>query len=117
MKKTVSMEHSKIKYPRMIEGAKNDIRKYIKRERRKKLPEGVDYWDFDCRFGDVEADAKVIHLTEINGCIDDVAKRELMSFYVEILAKEGVRNKPEKKGGKSDVPQPDLPKLKGFSEE
>ena len=61
MKKTFNLTHPKIKYPRMVDAAKNEVRKYIKRERRKELPEGVDFWDFDCRFGDAEAEAKVIH--------------------------------------------------------
>ena len=33
---------------RLLEAAKHDIRKYVKRCRRADLPEGVDYWDFDC---------------------------------------------------------------------
>lgn len=113
MKKTFSMEHPKIKYPRMVEGTKNQIRKYIKRERRKELPEGVDFWDFDCKFGDTEAEAKAVHLKEMDGCIDDAATRGLMSFYVEILAKEGVRASSEKK---REVIIPEVPKPKGFGE-
>lgn len=91
MKKTVELTHPKIKYPRLIEGAKHSIRKYIKRERRKKLPADADFWDFDCRFGDVEAEAKVVHWAELDACIDAVAERELGSFYIEILAKPGYR--------------------------
>ncbi|MBT8042138.1 MAG: hypothetical protein KJN98_03140 [Pontiella sp.] len=72
MKKSFDLTHEKIKYPRMVEAVKNEIRKYIKRERRKELPEGVDFWDFDCRFGDTEAEAKGIHLSEIDGCINDI---------------------------------------------
>ena len=93
MKKTFNLIHPKIKYPRMVEGSKNEIRKYIKRERRNELPDGVDFWDFDCRFGDTEADAKKIHLAEIDACINDAEKRELKSFYAEILRKEGIRGK------------------------
>ncbi len=98
MKKTFELTHPKIKYPRLVEGVKNDVRKYIKRERRKELPADVDFWDFDCKFGDTEAEAKVIHLSEIDKCITDAEKRELKSFYVEILAKEGVRSKKPKEG-------------------
>lgn len=93
MKKTIDLTHPKIKYDRMVEGVKNDVRKYLKRERRKELPEGTDFWDFDCKFGDTEAEAKVIHLAEIDKCINDAAARELQSFYVEILAKPGIRTK------------------------
>lgn len=106
MKKTFNLTHPKIKYPRMIEATKNEIRKYIKRERRKELPEDVDYWDFDCKFGDTEAEAKEIHLAEIDKCINDAEQRELTSFYVEIIRTEGVRKKP----------MPNVPKPKGFGD-
>ena len=40
------------KHPdRVLDAVKHDIRKYMKRERRDPLPEGADFWDFDCRFG------------------------------------------------------------------
>ncbi|MDF7826922.1 DUF6172 family protein [Pontiellaceae bacterium B12227] len=113
MKKTITLTHEKIKYPRLIEAAKSEVRKYVKRERRRTLPAGVDYWDFDCKFGDTEADAKTVHLTEIDACISDIEKRELKSFYVEVLRKEGVRSKPEKA---ERVVKMDIPKPKGFGE-
>ncbi|NCD34986.1 MAG: hypothetical protein EOL87_16410 [Spartobacteria bacterium] len=97
MKKTFTLIHPKKKYPRMIEGVKHEIRKYMKRERRKELAEGVDFMDFDCKFGDSEDEAKVIHYAEIDTYIDNAEARELTSFYVEILAKPGYRKKrPEK---------------------
>lgn len=114
MKKTFDLTHEKIKYPRRVDAVKNEIRKYIKRERRKELPEGTDFWDFDCRFGDAEADAKVIHLSELDACINNIAKRELKSFYVEILAKPESRTKKPKPG--DEPPHPVLPKIKTFGE-
>ena len=101
----------------MVDSVKNDIRKYIKRERKKDLPSGIDFWDFDCKFGDTEADAKVIHLTEIDKCINDIQARELTSFYVEILVKDGVRAKPEaEEVVPFEPPKPVLPKMKTFGE-
>ena len=92
MKKTYSLIHPKIKVPRLVDSIKHDVRKYLKRERRKKLPEGADYWDFDCKFGSTEDDAKVVHVAEISKSIDSALDQELDSFYVEILAKPGHRN-------------------------
>ena len=111
MKKTFELTHPKIKYTRLIEGVKNDVRKYIKRERRQELSDGIDFWDFDCRFGDVEAEAKTIHLSEIDSCIADAEARGLLSFYIEILAKPGVRTKKPRPG---DAPKP--LEMKGFGE-
>ncbi len=93
MKKTFKLIHPKIKYARLVEAVKHDVRKYLKRERRKELPDGVDFWDFDCRFGDTESEAKTVHVAEICPLIDDAETRELESFYVEILAKAGHRTK------------------------
>ena len=92
MKKTYSLIHPRIKVPRLVDSIKHDVRKYLKRERRKELPEGVDYWDFDCKFGPTEDDAKVVHVAEISKSIDSALDQELDSFYVEILAKPGHRN-------------------------
>lgn len=96
MKKTIPLSHPKITYARMVEASKNELRKYVKRERRKPLPEGSDFWDFACKFGDTEAEAATVHLAEIDGRIDDAEKRGLLSFYVEIIAKAATRSKKEK---------------------
>ena len=93
MKKTIALTHPKIKTPRLIEAAKHDAKKYLKRERNKKLPEGIDYWDFDCKYGATEKQAGTIHSSEINKHIDQAEQQGLESFYLEILAKPGIRNK------------------------
>jgi hypothetical protein len=91
MKKTFVLSHPKIKLPRLVESIKHEVKKYLKRERNKTLPNGADYWDFDCRFGTDKDSAEVIHLATINKHIDEAEKNELESFYLEILAKPGVR--------------------------
>ncbi len=93
MKKTFSLTHPKIKLPRLVEAAKHEVKKYLKRERNKQLPEGADYWDFDCKYGVTEQQAEVIHLAEINKYIDQAEQQGLESFYLELLAKPGIRNK------------------------
>lgn len=93
MKKTFKLSHPKIKYDRLIEAVRHDVKKYIKRERNKTLPEGVDFWDFDCKFGNTSEDVQVIHLAEIPKYIDQVKAQQLESFYLEIIAKPGVRTK------------------------
>lgn len=95
MKKTFALTHPKIKLARLIEAAKYEVKKYLKRERNKSLPEGVDYWDFDCKYGHTEQEAKVIHLSQINKSIDEAEQQKLESFYLEILAKPGYRTKKE----------------------
>ena len=93
MKKTFQLTDAKIKRDRLIEKVRHEINKYIKRERNKKLPEGVDFWDFDCKFGPTIEEAKTIHLSEITKNIDQARDLQLESFYLEILAKPGLRTK------------------------
>ncbi len=91
MKKTFNLVPEGKNRDRVLDAVKHEIRKYIKRERRRELPEGVDYWDFDCKFGATPEVAEVVHLSAITGLIDGVAKDEGPQFYVEILAKHGHR--------------------------
>jgi len=95
MKKTFKLTHEKIKTPRLVDAIKHEVKKYIKRERRRVLPESADFWDFDCRFGANEASSKAIHLSEINKSISWAESEQLKNFYLEILAKPGSRNKPD----------------------
>lgn len=95
MRKTFALTHPKIKVERLVEGAKHDVKKYLKRERKKSLPEGADYWDFDCKFGHSADEAKEVHLSEVNKCIDEVAQLKLEAFYCEILAKPGYRKQDD----------------------
>jgi hypothetical protein len=91
MKKTFQL-HVQGKHPeRLLEAIKHEIRKYIKRERRRDLPEGVDFWDFDCKFGTTLETAEVVHLNDITVRMDEVAQAQGSQCYVEILAKHGVR--------------------------
>jgi hypothetical protein len=76
---------------RVLEAVKHEIRKYLKRERRRELPEGVDFLDFDCRFGATKETAEVVHLSALIGQLDAVAREGGAQAYVEILAKPGVR--------------------------
>ncbi|MBJ7538763.1 DUF6172 family protein [Marinomonas transparens] len=86
MKKTFTLSHPKIAYPRLIEAAKSDVKKYLKRERNKALPEHADFWGFDCKFGQSEELAEVIHVAAINEKMDFAESQEWPAFYLEILA-------------------------------
>ncbi|VAW59239.1 hypothetical protein MNBD_GAMMA08-639 [hydrothermal vent metagenome] len=93
MKKTFELTHEKIKPERRVEAVKHEIRKYIKRERGKQLSSDVDFCDFDCRFGATFESSEVIHLSEIDKSIDWAVSEQLPSFYLEIVAKPGIRKK------------------------
>lgn len=93
MKKTFKLSHEKIKLPRLVDAIKHEVNKYLKRERRRQLPDDADYWDFDCKFGVDEASAEVIHVSEINKRISWAESEKLESFYLEVLVKPCCRIK------------------------
>ncbi|GHC64098.1 DUF6172 family protein [Roseibacillus persicicus] len=96
MKKTFSLSHPKIKPARKVEAAKGEINKYLKRERGKKLPEGFDFWGFNCQFGENEESKTPVHESEIFAKIDASEKENKESFYLEILADPRKRTKKPK---------------------
>jgi hypothetical protein len=77
--------------PRVVEQIKSDIRKYLKRERKKSLPEGVDFWDFNCKVGQGEAEPETKHVEEMIPAIDQAAANACATVYIEILATPGHR--------------------------
>lgn len=97
MKKTFSLTHPKLKTARLVDSIKHDIKKYIARERRKTLPEGTDYWTFDCMFGASEELADDIFVSEINKKIDEAVEQELAEFYIIVLARAAM-HKPKIEG-------------------
>ena len=91
MKKTFPLHVPGNADERVIEAIKNDVRKYVKRERRKAVPEGVDFWDFDCKVGKDQEAPEIKLLPEVAPAIDAAAKAGGTAVYVEILAKPGHR--------------------------
>jgi predicted N-acyltransferase len=91
MKKTFALAIEGKNRDRVLEAVKHEVRKYVRRERRRVLPDGVDFWDFDCRFGATEALAVVVHFATLTELMDAVAKAGGDQFYVEILASHGHR--------------------------
>lgn len=91
MKKTFKLQIEGKNPDRLLEAIKHEVRKYVKRERRKTLPQGVDYWAFDCKFGVAAEAAEIVRLGEITKKMDEVASAGGDSFYVEIIATHGIR--------------------------
>jgi hypothetical protein len=91
MKKTFKLNIEGRNRDRVLDAVKHEVRKYVQRERRRALPPGVDFLDFDCRFGLSEVTAAAAHLAALTGLIDEAAKGGADQLYVEILAKAGHR--------------------------
>jgi len=110
MKKTFSLtdtgNHKNIE--RHLDAVKNDLRKYLRRENKRTLPEDFDYWDFDCRFGETDATAETIVPGEVVKCVDKAKAAGWDSFYMEIMVRAVARPKrpdalaPESNGTPSE---------------
>ena len=94
MKKTFQLTQEDKKPERVIEAIKHEIRKYMKRERGKKLPDGADCWELECRFGRDSDETKSVTSREIITALDDAFIREWSHCYIEIIAKATQRREP-----------------------
>ena len=91
MKKTFKLNIEGKNKDRVLDATKHEIRKYVKRQRRVPLPAGVDFWDFDCKFGVSAETASAVHFATLTALIDAAAQAGNDAFYLELLAKEGRR--------------------------
>ncbi len=91
MKKVFPLKPPDRAGPRVVEAVKNDVRRYVKRERRKPLPEGFTEWNFHCKAGPDRATAPVCMLDELGRAIDAVAAADGAEIYIEIIAEAGHR--------------------------
>ena len=91
MRKTYRLNIEGKNRDRLIDASKHDIRKYVKRERSRALPKSVDYWDFDCKFGNDEASAEPVHFATLMDHINTATQAGAEQFYVEVVTKHGTR--------------------------
>ncbi|GIU00023.1 hypothetical protein TSL6_05290 [Sulfurovum sp. TSL6] len=95
MKKIFKLTDEKKHEDRVLEAVKHEIRKYVKREKKKKLEDSQNtYWDFDCKIGPTSESAKVVEYDDLIKALDAVKATGATECYVEILAK--VVDKPLK---------------------
>ncbi len=102
MKKTYLLTIEGKNRDRLLDAAKHDIRKYVKRERSRPLPPGVDFFDFDCKFGASEGAAATLHFATLMGAIDALVKDGADQFYVEVVTMHGHRNARPMAAGAAD---------------
>jgi hypothetical protein len=86
MKKIFLLQQENKHPDRILEAVKYEIRKYLKRERRKKLPEGAEFWEFECRFGQNSEEAQEISTSSIIPALDKAHEAAWNQCYIEIIA-------------------------------
>ena len=91
MKKTFALQVEGLHPDRRLDAIKHEIRKYLRRERGKPLPEGADFWDFDCRFAVPPNAPEPVAQSELMAKLDAAASEQAAQFYLEILARAAKR--------------------------
>lgn len=93
MKKTFALRPEGKHPDRVLDALKNELRKYMKRERRRDLPAGADFWDFDAKLGADEASAETVHANALITQLDALAQTGSAQAYVELLVKPATRQR------------------------
>ena len=86
MKKNFTLHAAGKADARVVDSVKYEVRKYVKRERKKPVPPEFDMWDFSCRVGADQTSAGSMKLGEVSAAIDAVTSSGADSVYIEILA-------------------------------
>ena len=86
MKKTFPLQARGKDDARVRDKIRHEVNKYVRRERRKTLPEGFSWWMFACRVGPNAEQAAAKSLDDVGAAIDAVAQTGATTVYVEILA-------------------------------
>jgi len=95
LKKTFYLREENKNPERLLESIKHEIRKYMKRERKKKLPEEAVFWDFDCRFGQNNDTAEPLPSSGLITALDKAYEAGWDACYVEITARASMKAKTE----------------------
>jgi hypothetical protein len=101
MKKVFNLKEGNKNPARQLDAIKHEIRKYIKREKRKRLPEDVDFWDLKCKFGKNDEEPQAIEFVDITTHIDEASESNCDSFYMEIITTKGYKPKIDTKDEES----------------
>lgn len=91
MKKTFPLQAPGKDDARVRDKIRHEVNKYVRRSRRKELPEGFAQWEFTCKIGAAETSAEPRALKEVAGAIDTVAEAGATEVYLEITAVPGQR--------------------------
>lgn len=97
MKKSFDLSDPKHKPARVVESVKHQVRKYIRRERRKPVPEDFDFWAFECKVGR-DAPERAVAEKDLGKAIDEASASNWDTVYIEVVAI------PVKRSGKAPEP-------------
>jgi len=86
MKKSFSLQAPGKDDARVRDKVRHEVNKYVRRCRRKEVPEGFAQWDFACKVGASAENAESKSLKDVATAIDAVAAAGSTVVYLEINA-------------------------------
>ena len=95
MNKTYKLIEEKRDKDRVVEAIKHEVRKYIKREKNKPLPTGVDFWKLECKISRDSNELAFVEFQNLINTIDILVSEEAEVLNIEILSFEGIRKPKE----------------------
>lgn len=94
MKKTFPLQAPGKDDARVRDKVRHEVNKYVRRCRRKEVPEGFAQWEFACKVGASAETAEDKALKDVATAIDQVAEAGSTVVYLEILAQPAQRIGP-----------------------
>jgi hypothetical protein len=94
MKKTFPLQAAGKDDARVRDKIRHEVNKYVRRCRKKEVPEGFAQWEFVCRVGASAETATDKPLKEVATAIDEVAAAGATGVYLEIVALPAQRTGP-----------------------
>ena len=95
MKKIFKLKEGNKNPARQLDAIKHEIRKYVKREKKKSFPDDVDFWDLKCKFGKNDEEPQTIEFVDITKYIDEASEENCDTIYMEIISTKGYKTKKE----------------------
>jgi hypothetical protein len=86
LKKTFKLQESGKHPDRTMDTIKHQLRKYLKREKKKKFQSTNSFWDFECRFGQDIESSKEVTFNDIIKLLDVAKEEQWKVCYIEIVA-------------------------------
>jgi len=107
MNKSYNLIEKKRDKDRVVESIKHEIRKYIKREKNKPLPDDVDFWKLECKISKNSDKLASIEFQNLIKTIDILVSEEAESLNIEILSFKGIK-KPKEIVAQDELTEKDI---------
>ena len=86
MKKIFKLQETEQNPDRILEKIKHQLRRYLRREKKKDIKALNSFLEFECRFGQDEKSSKKVSFNDIIQLLDKTREDDWKECYIEIVA-------------------------------